>query len=128
MINDFRHLEQHKFVSISPDNKGAQIIKIAHPDNFIIELTVPDENYEWQIEVKDAENRELVSYWEEPYGEPSKLSPMNRQKEIEKFVSDLVNYELRYVEYQEGNREISDLQINRGNCWESLVRYSKLKD
>jgi hypothetical protein len=127
LYNDFSHLAGLDRVTYHIDNRGTQFIELNHPDNFLIQITVPDKILEWFICVSDNKGAELVRDWDDGYDEPIEVLKAERQKIVEDTVQNLMTHQLRFLSIEKRFSVTSMIQIFIDNEWQELFSNSRLK-
>jgi hypothetical protein len=126
LLNDFSHLGRLENLTYR-NSAGTQHIEIKHPDNFIIEIVIPDGIFEWFMDIFDSQKNKLVSDWSDGYGEPKDVLIADRQKDVEEFVHDVLNNKMRFRVDKKFLREKLIVEIFKDNTWTELISNTKWK-
>lgn len=126
LFNNFSHLGRLENVFYK-NSAGTQYLEIKHPDNFIIEIVIPDGIFEWFIDIFDHHKNKLVSDWNDGYGEPKEVLIADRQKAVEEFVLDILNNKLRFRTDKKFLREKLHVELYKNNNWTEIISNTKWK-
>jgi hypothetical protein len=117
LTNDFGYLKMYAEVGYTINDKKTQFLTMKITANYFVTITVPNGIFEWFYDVKDFANNELMSYWDECYGEPEdKLIECRRQR-IEDFIQFILTHDVRVVMFEERNKQKHRLEFMKDNDW-----------
>lgn len=120
LLNDFSHLGRLSNLTYK-NSAGDQHITINHPDNFIIEIAIPNGIFEWFMDIYDDKENKLVSDWDDGYGLPKETLIANRQKDVEEFVENVLNNKMRYRVDKKFLRNKLIVEVFKNNAWTELI-------
>ena len=127
LINDFSLFSAEDGIEYSIDKQSTQRLKTKLNNNITVELTIPNNIFEWFVDVFDNHNVKLISDWYDGYGEKKEILIKERQLEIESFIQNITNNKIRFIQNKKGFKHTSLFQYEMNGLWIDLIKHSKFK-
>jgi hypothetical protein len=120
LYNDFGQYTNTENIIYQIDKQNLQKLIISRQE-YRIEIVVPNGIFEWFVEIYNSENVELISEWYECYGSEKSLLIEERQDEIESFLKNILNNEIRVIYRNANTEKFRILQYNNSGIWTDII-------
>ena len=122
LTNDFSYLKNHAEIGYTIDEDATQYLTIKIKENYVVTIAIPNGIFEWFYDVRGSDNNELMSDWDECYGEPKDKLIECRRKRVEDFIQILLTGDVRVVMFKARGKQKYRLEFLNENDWVLLSK------